>query len=67
MITDLSWKQRITRKFRTLQERSYCSYNWKIIRRMKMINIGDMNKKIEIYGFGWDKDELGQKIRKKKS
>lgn len=34
---------------------------------MKMINIGDMNKKIEIYGFGWDKDELGQKIKKKKS
>lgn len=31
-----------------------------------MINIGDMNKKIEIYGFGWDKDELGQKIRKEK-
>lgn len=31
-----------------------------------MINIGDMNKKIEIYSFGWDKDELGQKIRKEK-
>ena len=31
-----------------------------------MINIVDMNKKIEIYGFGWDKDELGQKIRKEK-
>ena len=30
-----------------------------------MINIGDMNKKIEIYGFGWDKDELGQKSEKK--
>ena len=31
-----------------------------------MINIGDMNKKIEIYAFGWDKDDLGQKIRKEK-
>lgn len=31
-----------------------------------MINIGDMNKKIEIYGFGWDKDELGQKNQKRK-
>lgn len=33
---------------------------------MKMINIGDMNKKIEIYGFGFEKDDLGQEIRKEK-
>lgn len=31
-----------------------------------MINIGDMNKKIEIYGFGFEKDDLGQEIRKEK-
>lgn len=33
---------------------------------MKMINIGDMNKKIEIYGFDFEKDDLGQEIRKEK-
>ena len=30
-----------------------------------MINIGDMNKKIEIYGFGWDRMNLDKKSEKK--
>lgn len=31
-----------------------------------MIEIGEMNRKIELYKFGFEKDDLGQDVRKEK-